>query len=58
MLTLIDAGHWLLGIVLMLFLLSAFAMDWVGMHAVFGGFPLGTAMPRGILTRVCRVRES
>ena len=46
----------LLGIVLMLFLLSAFAMDWVGMHAVFGGFLLGTAMPRGILTRELRAK--
>ncbi len=40
-------GNGLLGTVLMLFLLSAFAMDWAGMHAVFGGFLLGTAMPRG-----------
>ncbi|MEH3121420.1 MAG: cation:proton antiporter [Sphingomonas phyllosphaerae] len=35
------------GIALMLFLLAAFAMDAVGMHAVFGGFLLGVAMPRG-----------
>jgi Kef-type K+ transport system membrane component KefB len=46
----------LLGIVLMLFLLSAFAMDWAGMHAVFGGFLLGTAMPRGVLTREIRAK--
>lgn len=46
----------LLGIVLMLFLLSAFTMDWVGMHAVFGGFLLGTAMPRGVLTRELRAK--
>lgn len=46
----------LLGIVLMLFLLSAFAMDWVGMHAVFGGFLLGTAMPRGLLARELRAK--
>jgi len=44
----------LLATVLMLFLLSAFAMDWVGMHAVFGGFLLGTAMPRGVLSRELR----
>jgi Kef-type K+ transport system membrane component KefB len=31
-------------------------MDWVGMHAVFGGFLLGTAMPRGILTRELRAK--
>ena len=35
-------------IALMLFLLAAFAMDAVGMHAVFGGFLLGVAMPRGV----------
>ena len=35
------------GIALMLFLLAAFAMDAVGMHAVFGGFLLGAVMPRG-----------
>ena len=46
----------MLGIVLMLFLLSAFAMDWAGMHAVFGGFLLGTAMPRGVLTRGIRAK--
>ncbi len=39
--------HQLLAIALMAFLLSAFAMDWAGMHAVFGGFLLGTVMPRG-----------
>lgn len=36
------------GIALMLFLLAAFVMDAVGMHAVFGGFLLGVAMPRGV----------
>jgi Kef-type K+ transport system membrane component KefB len=48
--------HSLLAIVLMLFLLSAFAMDWAGMHAVFGGFLLGTAMPRGVLTHEIRAK--
>ncbi len=37
----------ILAITLILFLLSAWAMDAAGMHAVFGGFLLGTAMPRG-----------
>jgi len=46
----------LLATVLMLFLLSACAMDWAGMHAVFGGFLLGTAMPRGLLTRELRAK--
>ncbi|WP_368664855.1 cation:proton antiporter [Caulobacter sp. Root655] len=41
----------LLGVVVMLFMLSAWAMDAAGLHSVFGGFLLGTAMPRGLLTR-------
>jgi Kef-type K+ transport system membrane component KefB len=40
-----------LGVVLMLFCLAAWAMDAVGIHAVFGGFLLGVAMPRGLLAR-------
>lgn len=43
-----GVGHGLLGITLILFLLSAFAMDAIGIHAVFGGFILGTVMPRGL----------
>ncbi len=39
-----------LGVVLILFMLSAWAMDAVGIHAVFGGFILGVAMPRGMLS--------
>lgn len=45
-----GADNHLLGMVLMLFLLAAFTMDWAGMHAVFGGFLLGVAMPRGALS--------
>lgn len=44
-----DVTHPVLAIALILFVLSAFAMDAVGIHAVFGGFLLGTAMPRGAL---------
>lgn len=51
-----GVNHSLLGIVLMLFLLSAFAMDWAGMHAVFGGFLLGVAMPRGMLAKEVRAK--
>jgi Kef-type K+ transport system membrane component KefB len=40
----------LLGFVLMLFCLSAWFTDLIGMHAVFGGFILGLAMPRGPIT--------
>ncbi|MFO1459178.1 MAG: cation:proton antiporter [Verrucomicrobiota bacterium] len=41
----------MLGLVLMLFALAAFLTDTIGIHAVFGGFILGAAMPRGTLTR-------
>jgi Kef-type K+ transport system membrane component KefB len=37
----------LLAAVLVLFCSSAFAMDLIGIHAVFGGFLLGCVMPRG-----------
>ena len=40
-------GPTLLAITLMLFMLSAFTADAIGLHAVFGGFLLGTVMPRG-----------
>lgn len=41
----------ILGITLALFCLSAFIMDAVGIHAIFGGFILGTAMPRGLFVQ-------
>ncbi|MFN3388784.1 MAG: cation:proton antiporter [Allosphingosinicella sp.] len=44
-----DVTPAILAVVLMLFMLSAFAMDAIGIHAVFGGFILGTVMPRGLL---------
>jgi Kef-type K+ transport system membrane component KefB len=44
----------LLSIVLMLFCLSAWAMDAIGIHAVFGGFLLGAAMPRGFFATELR----
>jgi len=40
----------LMAVVLMLFCLSAWFTDHIGIHAVFGGFVLGIAMPRGVLT--------
>jgi len=43
-----------LGVVLILFMLCAFLMDWVGIHAVFGGFILGCVMPRGKLSEEVR----
>ncbi len=38
------------------FLLAAFAMDAVGLHAVFGGFLLGTAMQRGRFAEQLRAK--
>jgi len=40
-----------LAITLMCFSLSAWITDAIGIHAVFGGFLLGVAMPRGLFTR-------
>jgi Kef-type K+ transport system membrane component KefB len=37
-----------LAITLMLFCLSAFIMDSIGIHGIFGGFILGVFMPRGL----------
>jgi Kef-type K+ transport system membrane component KefB len=37
-----------LGITLALFCMSAFVMDAVGIHSIFGGFILGAVMPRGL----------
>ncbi|MFM7099952.1 MAG: cation:proton antiporter [Verrucomicrobiota bacterium] len=44
----------LLAVVLMLLMLAAWAMDVIGIHAVFGGFILGVSLPRGVLTRELR----
>lgn len=40
----------LLAVVLISFCLSAWFTDAIGIHAVFGGFILGIAMPRGVIT--------
>jgi Kef-type K+ transport system membrane component KefB len=39
-----------------LFAISAYSMEWVGLHAVFGGFILGIAMPRGAIVEHLRKR--
>lgn len=41
----------LLSVVLMLFMAATFTTDAIGLHAVFGGFLLGTVMPKGALTK-------
>ena len=40
----------ILAVVLTLFCLSTWFTDTIGIHAVFGGFILGIAMPRGVVT--------
>jgi Kef-type K+ transport system membrane component KefB len=37
----------MLAVTMMLFCLSAFVMDAIGIHAIFGGFLMGVCMPRG-----------
>jgi Kef-type K+ transport system membrane component KefB len=41
----------MMSFVLMLVMLAAWFTEFVGIHAVFGAFILGVAMPRGVLTR-------
>ena len=41
----------LLAITLMCFMLAVWTTDAIGIHAVFGGFLLGIAMPRGLFAR-------
>ncbi|MCY4756079.1 cation:proton antiporter [Pelomonas aquatica] len=43
-----EMSHTVLGITLICFCVSAFVMDAVGIHSIFGGFILGVAMPRGL----------
>lgn len=41
----------LLALTLMLFMVAVWVTDSIGIHAVFGGFLLGIAMPRGMFAR-------
>jgi Kef-type K+ transport system membrane component KefB len=41
----------MLAVTLMLLMLGAYMTDSIGIHAVFGGFILGVAMPRGLFAR-------
>jgi Kef-type K+ transport system membrane component KefB len=49
-----GVGPGLLAITLALFAMAAGLMDSVGIHAVFGGFILGAAMPRGLFAESVR----
>ena len=39
----------LLLVILLLWVVSVSTTEWIGLHAVFGGFVLGVVMPRGLL---------
>ena len=47
-------GATIFAVVMTLFMLSAYAADRIGLHAVFGGFLLGCVMPRGALVETLR----
>lgn len=49
-----KVSHLVLGGVMGGFLLSAYAADFIGLHAVFGGFLFGAVMPRGFLSKELR----
>jgi Kef-type K+ transport system membrane component KefB len=46
----------LVALAMILFMLSAYTTDSIGLHAVFGGFLLGCVMPRGVLAENIRQR--
>jgi Kef-type K+ transport system membrane component KefB len=46
-----EMSSTVLAITLGLFCLSAFLMDAIGIHAVFGGFLMGVVMPRGLFVK-------
>jgi Kef-type K+ transport system membrane component KefB len=46
-----EMSNTVLAITLILYCLSAFLMDAIGIHAVFGGFLLGACMPRGLFVQ-------
>jgi Kef-type K+ transport system membrane component KefB len=46
----------ILGVTLLVLMLGAWAMDTAGLHAVFGGYVLGVAMPRGVFAKEMRAQ--
>ena len=42
-----EMTYTVMAVTMICFFVAAFVMDAVGIHAIFGGFILGTAMPRG-----------
>ena len=43
-----EMSSQMLAVTMLLFCLSAFFMDAIGIHAIFGGFLMGVCMPRGL----------
>jgi Kef-type K+ transport system membrane component KefB len=43
-----EMNNGVLAVTMMLFCASAFLMDAIGIHAIFGGFLMGACMPRGL----------
>jgi Kef-type K+ transport system membrane component KefB len=46
-----EVSHGAFGTVLLLLMVGAWFTDLVGIHSVFGAFILGTAVPRGVMSR-------
>jgi Kef-type K+ transport system membrane component KefB len=46
-----EMSSGVLAVTMALFCLSAFLMDAIGIHAIFGGFLMGVCMPRGLFVR-------
>ena len=44
----------MLAMAMLLFCLSAFVMDAIGIHAIFGGFLMGVCMPRGLFVEALK----
>lgn len=47
-------GNTVFAVLMTLFMLSAYVADYIGLHAVFGGFLLGCVMPRGAMAETFR----
>ncbi len=49
-----EMSSGVLAVTMMLFCASAFLMDAIGIHAIFGGFLMGVCMPRGLFVEELR----
>lgn len=51
-----EMSNIVLALALIAFAMSAFLMDAIGIHAIFGGFIIGTVMPRGLFATELKKR--